>query len=82
MRYEVKLPSLGDDEDAVEGGEISMWLAQPGATIVEGADLLELTTDKAAFTLPSPRSGRLVETLVREGDAVKVGDVLCVLDVD
>ncbi|MCC6144201.1 MAG: lipoyl domain-containing protein [Candidatus Hydrogenedentes bacterium] len=82
MRYEVKLPSLGDDDDAVDGGEISMWLVRPGADVAEGADLLELTTDKAAFTLPAPRAGKLVETLVREGDAVRVGDTLCVLEVE
>ena len=77
MKIDVCLPSLGDDDDAVTGGTIAEWLAKPGP-ITEGDDLLELTTDKAAFVLPAPRSGTLVEYKVREGDHVKVGDVICI----
>lgn len=80
MRFEVVLPSLGDDADAVTGGMISFWLAEVGATLNEGDDLLELTTDKAAFVVPSPKSGTLMEKRVAEGEHVSVGDVLCVLD--
>lgn len=78
MHHEVKLPSMGEDTD----GEISVsfWLVNEGDTVKKGEDLLELTTDKAAFTLPSPRRGTVVERLVEEGDVVGVGDVLCVLD--
>lgn len=78
MHHEVKLPNMGEDMD----GEISVtfWLVNEGDTVKKGEDLLELTTDKAAFTLPSPRRGTLVERLVEEGDVVGVGDVLCVLD--
>lgn len=79
MRIEVKLPDLG--EDSVEGVKVAGWLAQIGAEVREGDDLIELTTDKAAFTLPSPSQGTLVETLVGEGDDVAVGAALCVLDV-
>jgi len=80
MQIEVCLPSLGDDDDAVMGGTISEWLVTSGP-VSEGDDLLELTTDKAAFVLPAPRSGTLVECKVREGDHVKVGDVICILEV-
>ncbi len=68
-------------EDSVEGVTVAGWLAQPGADVREGDDLIELTTDKAAFTLPSPRAGRLVQTLVGEGETIAVGSALCVLDV-
>ena len=80
MRFEVVLPSLGDDDDAVEGGAISQWLAEVGATLNQDDDLLELTTDKAAFVVPCPTAGTLIERRVSEGDRVKVGDVLCVLE--
>ena len=82
MRYEVQLPSLGDEEDAVTGGTVADWLAQPGATLEAGDDLLELTTDKAAFVVPSPHAGTLVEQRVRTGDDVQVGDVLGVLETE
>ncbi len=80
MRVDVILPSLGDDADAVAGGTVSFWLAAPGTVLKEGDDLLELTTDKAAFVVPCPASGTLVEQRVREGDRIAVGDVLGVLE--
>ncbi len=79
MRIHVTLPDLG--EDSVEGVTVAGWLAAPGADLSPGDDLVELTTDKAAFTLPCPRGGTLVSTLVTEGDEVAVGAALCVLEV-
>jgi pyruvate/2-oxoglutarate dehydrogenase complex dihydrolipoamide acyltransferase (E2) component len=80
MQIEICLPSLGDDDDAVTGGTISEWLVKDGP-VSEGDDLLELTTDKAAFVLPAPKSGTLVERKVQEGDRVEVGDVICIFEV-
>ena len=78
MRVEVELPSMGDD--AENEAVVAYWVVEEGAHLDEGDDLVELTTDKAAFTLPSPRRGRLIERRVAEGDTVSVGDVLCVLE--
>lgn len=80
MQVEIQLPSLGDDDDAVAGGTITEWMVKEGP-VAEGDDLLELTTDKAAFVLPAPRSGTLIERRVQPGDSVKVGDVICVFEV-
>jgi pyruvate dehydrogenase E2 component (dihydrolipoamide acetyltransferase) len=80
MRYEVTLPNLGDEDDAVRGGKVSMWLAKEGAHLNQDDDLLELTTDKAAFVVPCPTAGTLAAKRVAEGEEVRVGDVLCVLD--
>lgn len=80
MQVEIVLPSLGDDADAVAGGTVSEWMVNSGF-VAAGDDLLELTTDKAAFVLPAPRSGTLVEKRVKPGDSVKVGDVICVFEV-
>jgi len=79
MSYEIPLPSLGDEDDAVQGGTVSQWLAAEGAELASDADLVEIATDKAAFVVPCPRAGRLVERRVNEGDEVKVGDILGVL---
>jgi len=78
MKIEVRLPDLG--EDSVQAVTVSGWLATPGQMLREGDDLLELTTDKAAFTLPCPRPGTLAQTLVSDGDKIRVGDALCVID--
>jgi pyruvate/2-oxoglutarate dehydrogenase complex dihydrolipoamide acyltransferase (E2) component len=80
MRQEIKLPSLGDEKDAVQGGTVTFWLAEKDTWIDEDEDLLELTTDKAAFVVPSPLSGHLVERCVGEGDEVTVGETLCVME--
>jgi pyruvate/2-oxoglutarate dehydrogenase complex dihydrolipoamide acyltransferase (E2) component len=79
VRIEVHLPDLG--EDSVECVTVAAWLAAPGASLREGDDLVELTTDKAAFTLPCPRAGTLSQTLVGEGDEIAVGAALCLLEV-
>ena len=76
--YEVELPDLGDDADS--NAVVAYWLKEEGDAVSEGEDLIELTTDKAAFTLPSPKSGVLAEKKVAEGDEVSAGDVLCILD--
>lgn len=81
MQIEITLPSLGDDDDAVAGGTITEWYVASGP-VEEGDDLLELTTDKAAFVLPSPRSGVLVEQRVAVGQTVKVGDVIALFEVE
>ena len=80
MRVEIVLPDLG--EDSVENVTISGRLAAIGATLREGDDLLELTTDKAAFTVPCPRPGTVAEWKVDAGDVIRVGEVICVLDVE
>lgn len=82
MHYDVVLPSLGDEDDAVTGGAVSFWLAEIDDQLNEGDDLLELTTDKAAFVVPCPTAGMLVKKCVAEGDEVEVGDLLCTLEVE
>ena len=56
MRYEVTLPSLGDEDDTVTEAQASQWLAKKGDVLEEGDDLLEIVTDKAAFVVPVPKA--------------------------
>lgn len=79
MRVEVCLPDMG--EDAEDEANVACWLVGVGDEVAVGDDLVELTTDKAAFTVPSPRKGVVAELLVEEGENVGVGDPLCILDV-
>ena len=80
MQFEVTLPSFGD-EDEEDEATVAYWLANEGDTLEEGDDLIELTTDKAAFTVPCPKAGVLGEKLVDEGQEVCAGDVLCILEI-
>ena len=78
MSINVILPDLGDDaEDTVT---VSAWMAKIGDTLEEGDDLLEITTDKAAFCVPATQAGTLKETLVKEDDVIKVGHIICTFE--
>ena len=83
--FEVKLPDLveasGDDE-AGDTGKVSFFYVEEGESVAEGDDLVELVTDKATFNVPSPKTGSVARILVAEDDDVKVGQVLCVLEVE
>ena len=77
--FEFKLPDIG--EGVVEG-EIVKWLVKAGDQIVEDQPLVEVMTDKATVTIPSPRRGTVVRTVGKEGDIAKVHGTLVVLEVD
>ena len=78
MTHEVKLPPLGDD--APDAAEVSFWYVQEGEQVAEGQELVEMITDKAAFTVPSPVKGVLKRILVEEGSSAKVGEALAIIE--
>ncbi len=75
--YEFKLPDLGE---GIHEGEILKWFVQVGDPIGEDEPLVDVETDKAALTIPSPRAGRIVSLTGEIGDTLLVGDVLVVID--
>src|SRR4051794_8114018 len=78
-QFEFKLPDIG--EGVVEG-EIVKWLVKAGDQIVEDQPLVEVMTDKATVTIPSPRRGKVVQTVGKEGDTAKVHGTLVILEVE
>jgi len=74
---EVKLPTLGEE---INEASVSFWYKKVGDQIKEGEDLVELTTEKASFNLPSPAAGRLVKINFNEGDKAKVNETLAVIE--
>jgi pyruvate/2-oxoglutarate dehydrogenase complex dihydrolipoamide acyltransferase (E2) component len=74
---EVKLPEMGE---GIEEAGVSFWYKKVGDAVKEGEDLVELTTEKASFNLPSPASGTVKQVSVGEGDKVKVGQTLAVVE--
>src|SRR5271155_377239 len=52
----------------------------PGATVSEGQAVMELETDKAVVEVPSSVSGKVKEILVKEGEKIKVGQVIFTVD--
>jgi pyruvate dehydrogenase E2 component (dihydrolipoyllysine-residue acetyltransferase) len=70
---EFKLPELGEN---IEQGDLVRLMISPGANITEGQPVMELETDKAVVEVPSSVSGTVQEIRVKEGDKVKVGQVI------
>ena len=73
----VVLPELSE---GVDKAVVSFWFFKEGEKVNEKDDLVELTTDKATFNLPSPCSGTVSEILFHEGDTINVGEVLGIID--
>ncbi|MDD4899649.1 MAG: hypothetical protein PHT31_02530 [Candidatus Omnitrophica bacterium] len=69
----VMLPELGE---GIEKATVSYWYFQEGDKVKEKDDLVELTTDKATFNLPSPVTGTLSQIVMQEGDIAHVGELL------
>ncbi len=72
----VVLPELGE---GITKATLSYWFIQEGEKVREKDDLVEFTTDKSTFNLPSPCSGTLIQIIRREGDSVNVGEVVGVI---
>lgn len=74
---EFKLPELG--ENIVEGDLVRLMVS-PGANVSEGQPVMELETDKAVVEVPSDVTGVVKEIKVKEGQKVKVGQVIFALE--
>lgn len=55
---------------------------QPPATIQSFDALCEVQSDKASVEITSPFDGVMKELLVKEGEVAKVGEGLCIIEVD
>jgi len=74
---EFKLPALGEN---IEQGDLVRLMIAPGAAVSEGQAVMELETDKAVVEVPSSVSGTVKEILVKEGEKIKVGQVVFTAD--
>jgi len=67
------LPELGEN---VSAGDVLRLLVKPGDTLAMDQPVLELETDKATIEVPSSVTGTVGEIKVKQGDKVKVGQVI------
>jgi pyruvate dehydrogenase E2 component (dihydrolipoamide acetyltransferase) len=70
---EFKLPELGEN---IDQGDLVRLMISPGASVTEGQPVMELETDKAVVEVPSSVSGTVQEIRVKEGEKVRVGQVI------
>ncbi len=71
--FQFILPDLGE---GIHEGELLKWYVSEGDSITEDAPLCDIETDKAAVTIPSPRTGTIHQLNAQPGDIVVVGTVL------
>src|SRR5215469_12657070 len=74
---EFKLPELGEN---ISQGDLVRLMVEPGATVNAGQSVMELETDKAVVEVPSSVSGTVQEIRVKEGEKIKVGQVIFTVD--
>ena len=70
------LPSLGE---GVSSADVADLTVSVGDEIAAGQVEMELETKKAVMELPCPHAGEVTEVLVKEGDTIKVGAPLLVI---
>ena len=79
MIKEFHLPDVGE---GISEAEIVRWLIAEGSTVNEDQDIVEIETDKAIVSLPSPHAGKIVKLHHKEGDLTKVGEILVTIETD
>ena len=73
----MKIPSPGESISEVE---IASWLVSEGEFVKKDQIIAEIDSDKATLELPAEESG-VISLAAEEGDVVKVGQVVCKIDV-
>jgi len=76
MILEMKVPSPGESISEVE---IAQWLVDDGDYVEKDQTIAEVDSDKATLDLPAEESG-VITLKAEEGDAVLVGQVVCLID--
>ena len=74
----MKVPSPGESITEVE---IAEWLVKDGDYVEKDQAIAEVDSDKATLELPAEASG-VITLKAEEGDAVAVGEVVCLIDTD
>jgi pyruvate dehydrogenase E2 component (dihydrolipoamide acetyltransferase) len=74
---EFKLPELGEN---IDQGDLVRLMISLGASVTEGQPVMELETDKAVVEVPSSVTGTVKEIRVKEGEKVKVGQVIFIVE--
>ena len=79
MRFEMKMPDLATTDSEIR---IVRWIVGLGQKVERGQPLVEVETDKATMEVESAVSGVLQEVRSPAGEAVSVGQVIAVLEVE
>jgi pyruvate dehydrogenase E2 component (dihydrolipoamide acetyltransferase) len=73
MATDFVVPELGEN---IKNGDVVGVLVKAGDTVAKDQPVLELETDKATIEVPSSVAGKVTEVAVKQGDKVKVGQLI------
>ena len=73
---DIKVPAVGESISEVT---LVKWLKQDGDYVDRDEVIAELESEKATFEVNAEKAGAL-KTLGKEGDTLKIGDVLASID--
>lgn len=76
-QVELIMPKMGE---SIMEATVLTWLKKPGDTIEQDESVLEVATDKVDTEIPSVYAGVLKEILAREGETVKVGAPIAIIE--
>jgi 2-oxoglutarate dehydrogenase E2 component (dihydrolipoamide succinyltransferase) len=77
MSSNIVVPEVGE---SIVDARIAKWLRKEGDVVSAGDPLVELETDKIDLEVSAPQGGVLTRIDRKDGDDVKVGEVLGVID--
>jgi pyruvate dehydrogenase E2 component (dihydrolipoamide acetyltransferase) len=74
---EVRLPRLGEGADS---GTVASIFVKVGDRVNKDQPILELESEKAVASIPSPAAGTIMAMHVKDGDLIKVGQLIFTLN--
>ena len=77
MPANIVVPEVGE---SIVDARVARWLRKEGEVVAAGDPVVELETDKIDLEVGAPQAGVLSRIDRRDGDDVKVGEVLGVID--
>jgi len=77
MRTTLQLSRVGMN---MEEATLVRWHKQPGESFKAGEPLYEIETEKVNQEIAATSDGTMIEVCVQEGEIVKVGGQICVVD--
>jgi pyruvate/2-oxoglutarate dehydrogenase complex dihydrolipoamide acyltransferase (E2) component len=77
MDFELTLEQIAPE---MEYGTVTRWLKQVGDEVSAGDLIVEIEAEKASHEVETPVAGVVRSLVAAEGDELKVGDVLALIE--
>ncbi len=78
MALEIKIPAVGESISEVT---LVKWIKKNGDYVHRDEVVAELESEKATFEINAEQAG-VLQTIAKEGDTLKIGDVACSIDTE